>query len=110
MILFVRILEKCGTGSECEMNYQRLCEAIGQPEATLKHWAAALQERGYITKTKAAHGSLVRVHLDRLPVPDVDSNDKGTAHDAALEFIKGLRGTVIAACDGFINGQKVGAQ
>ncbi len=105
MILLVRILEKCGACSECTINYEQLHEETGQPTPTLKHWARDLEDKGFITKTKVAHGSLVHVNVDRLPGIEPDPANTDNAHDRALELVRALRGTVVAAFDGFINGQ-----
>lgn len=109
MMLLVRILEKCGDGTECEINYESLREETGQPEPTLKNWAATLQQQGFIRKTKTTHGSKVCVDLDKLPVLAIEEKHGKTENDAAIDFVRGLRGTIDAACDGFLSGRKVGA-
>ena len=106
MMLLICILERCGKGNECEINYEDLHERMDQPVPTLKNWAAILEERGVITKTKTAHGSRVLVNLNRLPAVDPDPSGTGATHDAAIEFVRSLRGTVVAACDGFLSGRR----
>lgn len=109
MLLFVRILEKCGDSIACEINYEALKEETGLPAPTLKHWAANLEKQGFITKLKSAHGSHVEVHLEKLPLTEAGTCVTETPDNAAIDFIKGLRGTVIAACDGFLASRKAGA-
>jgi hypothetical protein len=106
LMLFIRILERCGDGTECEINYETLFEEPFIREPTLKNWAKTLLNHGFITKTKTPHGSHVHVNLEKLPASATNGSSGKTANDAAIDFVKGLCGTVNAACEGFLAGKK----
>ena len=98
--LLVIIIERCETGSSCEINYPALSVETDIPAPTLKNWGATLEVTGYITKTKTAHGVHVEVHLDKLPGYGFD----GVAPDPSAEIraqLEALQATVNAAFDGY---------
>ena len=100
ILLLIRILERCGERDECEMNYTDMAAELGIPVPTLKKWAKDLEDHGYITKSKSAHGTRVSVLLDKLPGTALailcGKDDNGQLR----ETIRGLRSTMNAALDG----------
>jgi len=98
--LLVHILERCGSGTTCSLNYGELARETGISGSTLKKWGNDLDARGVVRKTKAAHGVHFSLAMERLlrvdPAAQLDVQK--VAH--AADILRGLRSTLGATIDG----------
>lgn len=101
MVLLIHLLEQCGAGTTCDVNYDDLAVALKTPRDTIKKWAADLEARKIIRKSKNAGGTHVEVVLDALP-PDAANAESG-AHDGravAAASLESLRNTINLSIEG----------